>query len=91
MARQSARGASAPSNIGISTGQRIDEGWAPRSAGASEGALDAPEQRREKVAVAAYFRAERRGFAGDDPVEDWLEAEREVDGIEQQGGRDLSD
>jgi len=27
------------------------------------------------VAVAAYFRAECRGFHGGDPVTDWLEAE----------------
>jgi hypothetical protein len=27
------------------------------------------------VAVAAYFRAECRGFDGGDPVTDWLEAE----------------
>jgi hypothetical protein len=37
------------------------------------------EQRRQMVAEAAYFRAERRGFAGGDPVADWIEAEAEVD------------
>jgi DNA anti-recombination protein RmuC len=31
------------------------------------------------IADAAYFRAERRGFNGADPVPDWLEAEAEVD------------
>jgi len=30
------------------------------------------------VALAAYYRAERRGFAPGGEVEDWLEAEREV-------------
>ncbi len=34
-------------------------------------------QRRQMIAEAAYFRAERRGFAGD-PVADWIEAEVEV-------------
>jgi hypothetical protein len=34
--------------------------------------------RRQMVAEAAYFRAERRGFSGGDPVADWLEAEAEV-------------
>jgi phosphoenolpyruvate-protein kinase (PTS system EI component) len=31
------------------------------------------------IAEAAYFRAERRGFNGGDPVKDWIEAEAEVD------------
>jgi hypothetical protein len=35
-------------------------------------------QRRQMIAEAAYFRAEKRGFAGD-PVADWIEAEVEVD------------
>jgi len=38
------------------------------------------EQRRQRIAVAAYLRAERRGFRDGDPVADWLEAEAEVDG-----------
>jgi hypothetical protein len=33
---------------------------------------------RELVALAAYYRAERRGFAPGGETEDWLEAEREV-------------
>jgi hypothetical protein len=37
------------------------------------------EDRESMIAEAAYFRAERRGFAGGDPVVDWLEAEAEVD------------
>jgi hypothetical protein len=36
------------------------------------------EQRRQMIAEAAYFRAERRGFGGD-AVRDWCEAEAEVD------------
>ena len=35
-------------------------------------------ERWRRIAEAAYLRAEARGFAGD-PVEDWLEAEIEVD------------
>lgn len=38
-----------------------------------------PGQRRQMIAEAAYFRAERRGFVGGDPVRDWCEAEAEVD------------
>jgi hypothetical protein len=35
--------------------------------------------RQEAIALEAWLRAERRGFAGGDPVADWLEAERAVD------------
>ncbi|MDD5329312.1 MAG: DUF2934 domain-containing protein [Sulfuricella sp.] len=37
-----------------------------------------PEQRYCMVAEAAYFRAERQGFLGD-PVQDWIEAEAEIE------------
>ena len=37
------------------------------------------DQRRQMSAEAAYLRAERRGFAGGDPVRDWCEAEAEVE------------
>lgn len=36
-------------------------------------------QRRQMIAEAAYFRAERRGFNGGDTVRDWCEAEAEID------------
>ena len=36
------------------------------------------EQRQSMIAEAAYYRAERRGFQGGDPVVDWLAAEREI-------------
>lgn len=36
-------------------------------------------QRRQMIAEAAYFKAERRGFNGGDVVRDWCEAEAEVD------------
>ncbi|MHB8347779.1 MAG: DUF2934 domain-containing protein [Acidiferrobacterales bacterium] len=38
------------------------------------------EDRRRMIAEAAYYRAERRGFAGGDPIEDWLTAEAEIEG-----------
>ena len=38
-----------------------------------------PEMHREMVAVAAYYRAERRGFSPGDPTADWLEAEAEIE------------
>jgi hypothetical protein len=37
------------------------------------------EERSRMIAEAAYYRAERRGFQGGNPVEDWLAAEAEVD------------
>ena len=36
------------------------------------------EQRRRMIAEAAYFLAQRRGFRGGNPVEDWLAAEAQV-------------
>jgi hypothetical protein len=36
-------------------------------------------RRREMIAQAAYYRAERRGFKGGDPAADWIAAEAEVD------------
>lgn len=38
-----------------------------------------PEQRYCMIADIAYFRAEKRGFVDGDPVQDWVEAEREID------------
>lgn len=38
------------------------------------------ESRAARIAEAAYWRAERRGFAPGHELEDWLTAEREVDG-----------
>jgi hypothetical protein len=39
------------------------------------------EDRQEMIAIAAYYRAERRGFDGGDPMLDWLEAEAEIDSM----------
>lgn len=38
-----------------------------------------PVTRNEMVSRAAYFRAERRGFAEGSALQDWLEAEAEID------------
>jgi hypothetical protein len=37
------------------------------------------DERRIRIALAAYYRAERRGFAPGYEVEDWLAAEAEID------------
>ena len=36
------------------------------------------DERHRMIAEAAYFRALARGFAGGDPLEDWLTAEQEI-------------
>ncbi len=38
-----------------------------------------PEQRNHYVEVAAYYIAERRGFAPGDPFQDWAQAAAEID------------
>jgi hypothetical protein len=37
------------------------------------------ESRHHRVSVAAYYRAERRGFAPGGEEQDWLEAEKDLD------------
>ena len=39
------------------------------------------EERTRMIAEAAYYRAESRGFTGGDPLQDWLDAEAEIDRI----------
>jgi hypothetical protein len=39
---------------------------------------DADADRRQRIALAAYYRAERRGFAAGRELDDWLEAENEL-------------
>ena len=41
--------------------------------------LIAPEDRHHMIAEAAYLVAERRGFQGEMALDDWLQAETEVD------------
>jgi hypothetical protein len=45
---------------------------------AKQRSLD-PQSRQEQVRMAAYFRAQNRGFARDHELDDWLAAEAEVD------------
>ena len=49
-----------------------------QAASAATSSID-PEVRRQMVAAEAYFRAERRGFAAGQEVEDWIAAESVVD------------
>ena len=43
------------------------------------------EQRKYYVEVAAYHIAERRGFAPGNPLEDWVQAEAEIDRLLAEG------
>lgn len=48
----------------------------------AEGSLNLPgEDRRQLIAEAAYFRAERRGFHPGAELDDWLAAEIEIDAL----------
>ena len=38
-----------------------------------------PEERQRMIELAAYYRAERRGFSAGSAEQDWLEAEAEID------------
>lgn len=40
-----------------------------------------PEQRVRFIAEAAYFRAAARNFSGGSELDDWLEAEAEIDAL----------
>lgn len=44
-----------------------------------------PEQRRYYVEVAAYYIAERRGFQGGSELDDWVQAEQEIDRLLRDG------
>ncbi len=44
-----------------------------------------PELRQQMIRDAAYFRAEHRGFGAGDPVQDWIEAEAELDRQDAEG------
>jgi hypothetical protein len=45
---------------------------------------DDEARRQERIAVAAYYNAERRGFKAGGEQNDWLEAEKEIDRRDQQ-------
>mgnify|MGYP001806376596 CR=1 FL=1 len=49
-----------------------------------------PEQRREMIAIAAYYLAEQRGFAPGGAETDWLRAERAVDALLDLQGFELA-
>ncbi|MGH8297658.1 MAG: DUF2934 domain-containing protein [Steroidobacteraceae bacterium] len=52
---------------------------------AASGVSVSESARRAMIEQSAYLRAERRGFAPGDEVEDWLAAETEVDALLKAG------
>lgn len=52
---------------------------APRAAVKESNQAVTDGERRRRIAEAAYYRAERRGFTPGGEHDDWLEAEQEVD------------
>jgi hypothetical protein len=50
-----------------------------------------PEERQHMIAIAAYVRAEKRGFVGGDAVDDWLHAEAEINALLRKKQRELRD
>jgi len=46
----------------------------------------APEERYRMIAEAAYFRAERRAFTAGGELDDWVEAEADIDRLIESGG-----
>jgi hypothetical protein len=52
-----------------------------RRTGAAGVAVVSEDERRGMIALSAYLRGERRGFAPGGEAEDWLLAEQEVDAL----------
>ena len=50
----------------------------PRQRKALTTPTPAPQERDAMIAVAAYYRAEKRGFGPGAELEDWLDAEAEI-------------
>ena len=59
--------------------------------GAADAARTGEAQRHRMISEAAYYRAEHRGFDGGDPLEDWLVAESEIDGMLHAGAESPAD
>lgn len=65
---------------------RTTKATSRRRAGPRTGKVTlSPELREEMIREAAYYRAEKRGFQGGDPLADWLSSEEEVNAALAQG------
>ena len=50
-----------------------------KAAPPAPGLAPTPEERWKMISDAAYYIAEKRGFLGGDPAQDWCEAERQLE------------
>jgi len=62
----------------------VQENMEP-SVGPEAAAAALLEEQRRMIAEAAYFRAERRGFAVGGELDDWVQAEAEIDRLAEFG------
>lgn len=82
--QQMAAGAHSPEGMeeaGMDAGQRSRGEGGAGAPGREQHPRISPEERHQMIAQRAYARAERRGFHPGFEVQDWLEAEREVDAL----------
>lgn len=67
----------------VPAAERTAPGFATKAARRTHGGVRrAPvsaEERERMIAIEAYYRAERRGFTPGHELEDWCEAEAEID------------
>jgi DUF2934 family protein len=73
---------SSPTTLKTST-RRGTRSTAPRAISSARAAVQAldisPQERQRMIEEAAYYRAQQRGFAPGNEMEDWVAAETEVD------------
>jgi hypothetical protein len=69
-----------PVNARSSKARQPNPTNSPQSSGGGTHGGDTEPARRERIAVAAYYNAERSGFAGNTELDDWLDAEKAIDG-----------
>jgi len=60
-------------------GKRIRRPSIAREAIASDSSSVTTDERHRMIEEAAYHRAEKRGFMNGDPVQDWLDAEAQIE------------
>lgn len=61
--------------------KKISSSKPDKSSSSRSGINISSEERWRMIAVAAYHKAEKRGFVSGDENQDWLDAEKEVDEV----------
>lgn len=64
----------------------LDAAVNPNAETASQQGGGEDAERRERIATAAYYNAERRSFKEGNEVDDWLAAEKQIDGRASEKG-----